>query len=127
MAANWFTTQLPPSRFVIEGELRSAFWRAGYRGMWFTCIKEEPPYECVGLWDQRSFTMEWVPRNYLLLKTKEPEADLLKALEGALQHKALAAYRSGDGTVVVEWRAQNSEDRVEELRAAHVADLEIMD
>jgi hypothetical protein len=126
MAANWFATPLPPSRFVIEGELRSAFWRAGFRNMWVTCTREEPPYECVGSLGRRSFKMEWAPRNYLVLRSDEPEAELVKALEGALKHKALAAYRAQDGAVVVEWRAQNSEERLEELRASHVTDLEIM-
>lgn len=124
MTAQWFTVHFPPSRFAIEGELRSNFWRAGYGHIWFTCTQDEPPYACLGTLDGDEFNIEWEPKTYLLLKTKEPNPRLLQAMERVLGHRALAAYRNGDGSVVVEWRAKNADQRFDELGASGVQDLE---
>jgi hypothetical protein len=124
MSNTWFFTQLPPSRYAIENELRLALWHAGFGGMWFTCTKEMPPFECSGFWSNQPFALEWEPRNYLLLKMAAPNQNLLRAFERALKHKPLAAYKNGDGSVVVEWRAQNANARFQELQSSGVADLQ---
>ncbi len=124
MRPEWFYTQFPPSRSVIENELRLAFWKAGYGGLWFSCTRDEPPFGCLGMWRQKEFHIEWVPGDYLILKMSEPNQDLLKALERLLRHPALAAYRDGSGTVVVEWRAKNGAARLQELETSGAKDLE---
>ncbi len=127
MSPNWFFTEFPPSRHGIENELRLAFWKAGYGQMWFSCSKDEPPYECAGHWHDKSFTIEWEPKNYLTLKMKEPDDDLLDAFQRMLKHKALAAYRNGGGTVVVEWRVKDADARFQELQTSGAAELERLD
>lgn len=124
MSATWFLTQMPPSRFAIENELRSAFWRAGFTDMWLTCTKEDVPYECQGLWEGKQFTLEWDPKTYVALKTAEPNEELFKALERVLKHRALAAYKDTAGKVIVEWRARSADARMQELEAAGVTELE---
>lgn len=127
MSTNWFFTPLPLSRSAIENATRLSFWQAGFGRMWFTCTKEEPPFECQGLWHAKEFTVEWEPRKYLLLKMKEPDQDLLRAFERVLKHRALAAYKNGGGNVVVEWRAKNAGARFQELQASGVSALERLD
>jgi hypothetical protein len=127
MSANWFFTQYAPARSVIENDLRLSFWKAGLTRMWFSCTKETAPLECQGLWGDEAFVIEWEPKNYLLLKMKVPNQDLLNAFERVLKHKALAAYRNGGGRVVVEWRAKSVDARFDELKASGVSDLERLD
>ncbi len=124
MSATWFMTPMPPSRFAIENEMRTAFWKAGFGDMWISCTKEEVPYECQGLWEGKQFTLEWEPNTYAVLKMAEPNDDLLKAMERVLKHRALVAYKDAAGTVVVEWRARNVDARMKELESAGVAELE---
>lgn len=126
MSTTWFFKQYPPARSVIENDLRLTFWKAGLAAIWFTCTKETAPFECQGLWGEEEFALEWEPQNYLLLKMRAPNKDLLTAFERVLKHKALAAYRR-DGTVVVEWRVQNADARFAELKADGVSDLERLD
>ena len=109
MSANWFFTQYAPARSVIENDLRLSFWKAGVARMWFTCTKATAPFECLGFWGDAEISLEWEPQNYLLLRMKAPNQDLLTAFERVLKHKALAAYRNGGGSVVVEWRVKNSD------------------
>jgi hypothetical protein len=127
MSHSWFFTQFPRSRSAIESALRLSFWQAGFGRMWFTCTKEEPPFECQGLWREKEFTVEWEPKNYLLLKMKEPDQDLMGAFERVLKHGALAAYKNGGGSIVVEWRAKNAGARFQELQASGVSALERLD
>jgi hypothetical protein len=126
MPTTWLFKQYPPARSVIENDLRLTFWHAGLAAMWFTCTKETAPFECQGLWGEEEFSLEWEPKNYLLLKMRAPNKDLLTAFERVLKHKALAAYRR-DSTVIVEWRVQNADARLTELQATGVADLERLD
>ena len=127
MSANWFFTQYAPARSVIENDLRLSFWKAGLARMWFTCTKATAPFECLGFWGDEEFSLEWEPQNYLWLKMKAPNQDLLTGFERVLKHKALAAYRNSGGNVIVEWRVPNANARFDELKASGVADLERLD
>ncbi len=127
MSANWFFTLHPSSCSAIENGLRLSFWKAGLAAVWFTCTKPTAPFECQGFWGDAEFALEWEPRNYLLLKMRAPNQDLLNAFERVLKHKALAAYRNGGGNVVVEWRVRDANARFAELNASGVADLERLD
>ncbi len=124
MSATWFYTAFPPSRSVIENELRLAFWKAGLGDMWLSCTKEEPPYVCAGLWRGAAFTTEWEPAKYLTIQSAEPNQALLNVFERLLGHPALAAYRNGDGKVIVEWRVKDGEARLKELESSGVHNLE---
>lgn len=124
MSTNWFFNELPPSRHSIENQVRLAFWQAGFGRIYFTCTKDEPPFELEGAWSEKIFSVEWQPKEYLLLKMKEPDEALLDAFQRALRHKPLAAYRNGGGNVVVEWRARDVDARYQELQASGVAQLQ---
>ena len=126
MSARWLFKQYPPSRYVIESDLRMTFWQNGATRMWFTCTRETPPFECQGYWGDETFTLEWEPQKYLLLKMRAPHPDLLTLFERVLRHKALAAYRNGN-QVIVEWRVQDADARFAELQASGVAELERLD
>jgi hypothetical protein len=127
MSAQWFFADFPPSRSAIENALRLTFWKAGLTRMWFSCVKETAPFECRGEWGDVAFTMEWEPKDYLRLKMQAPSQELLNAFERVLRHKALAAYKNGDGRVVVEWRARNADARYQELQTSGVSNLERLD
>jgi hypothetical protein len=127
MTTNWFFTQYAPARSVIENDLRLSFWKAGVARVWFSCAKDTSPFECVGFWGDEEFSLEWEPKNFLALKMKAPNQNVLNAFERVLKHKALAAYRNDAGSVVVEWRVRNASARFDELKASGVADLERLD
>lgn len=127
MTASWLFTNYPASRSVIENDLRLAFWKAGVKGIWVTCIKDTAPFECQADWNGSPFSLEWMPKTYLLLKMKAPNNDLLNIFERMLKHKALAAYKNGGGAVVVEWRVKDANKRFEELKAGSVTALERLD
>ncbi len=125
MTPYWFAKKLPASRHGIENAVRLAFWAGGFADMWITCNDAEAPIKCQGLWKStESFTMEWVPMDYFLLRMKQPKEEILTAFERVLGHRALVAYREANGEVVVEWRARGAAARYEELERAGAKELE---
>ncbi len=120
---NWFTIKFPPSRHAVENELRLALWGAGFAPVWITCTKAESPYECGGRWGDKTFQVEWAPRDYVVLKMPEPNQQLLEAFEKTLKHRALAAYQS-NGAVLVEWRVKDGVKRFEELERQGAKELQ---
>jgi hypothetical protein len=125
MTPYWFSKQLPPSRHAIENAIRLAFWAQGFGNSYFTCTHPEPPIRCSGLWESSvPVDVEWVPLDYFQVQMKEPNKDALEAFERVLGHRALAAYRNGNGDVMVEWRARDPEARWRELEASAPQDLE---
>lgn len=125
MTPYWFAKELPPTRHGIENAVRLAFWAGGFGDMWVTCVSPEPPYKCQGLWrSAEPLTLEWVPKQYFLLKMKEPDQEALGAFERVLGHKAFAAYRGESGEVTVEWRVGDGNARYAELEKSGVQDLE---
>jgi hypothetical protein len=125
MTPYWFTKELPPSRHGIENAIRLSFWAAGFGDLWFTCLDTEPPYRCQGLWrSAEPLTLEWVPKEYLVVKMKQPNQNALGAFERVMGHKAFAAYRDENGEVVVEWRVQGPNARYAELEKSGAKDLE---
>ena len=68
--------------------------------------------------------LEWAPKDYLWLRMKQPNQDVLDAFERVLGHKALAAYRNANGEVVVEWCVGDGNARYAELQQTGVKELE---
>jgi hypothetical protein len=125
MTPYWFTKKLPASRHGIENAVRLAFWAGGFGDTYFTCTQPEPPIKCTGLWrSTEPMDIEWVPKDYIVLRMKQANQDALDAFERVLGHKALAAYRDDQGNVVVEWRVGDGTARYAELQQAGVKELE---
>ena len=124
MTPYWFEKPLPSSRHTIENMVRLSFWGAGLGGLFVTCLQENAPYRCSGVWHATSFTMDWMPNAYLTLTMKEPNKELLESFERVLGHKAFAAYRDGNNMVVVEWRTSGLKARYSDLEGSGVQELE---
>lgn len=126
MSTSWLFTDYPPSRWVIENDLRFRFWNAGLKSMWVSCTKETAPYVCQAEWRDIPFTLEWDPKKFLQLKMKAPNQDLFDAFERMLKHKALAAYKQDNG-VIVEWRVTDADARYTELQTTGAKELQRLD
>ena len=79
----------------------------------------------MGLWhSSESLDLEWAPKDYFMLRMKQPNQDALDAFERVLGHKALAAYRDDKGNVTVEWRVRDGQARMTELEQSGVHDIQ---
>jgi hypothetical protein len=104
-SARWFYTDEPNSRFVIQEHLRQEYWRIGPAQMWIEATQTTPPYKAVGYWHDLNFELEWMPREYALLRLNRKEPELTRATTLQLGFKPTREYEEG-GRHIVEWRMQ---------------------
>ncbi len=102
--ARWFFQREPHSRFVIQEHLRQGYWRAGPANMWIDAVDADAPYKAVGYWHDVSFELEWMPREYVVLRANRPEAELIRATTLQLGFQPARQYEDA-GKHVAEWRA----------------------
>ncbi len=124
MPSNFLLNNLPASRHTIENALRFEFWRAGFKNVWFTCTQETTPLQAQAAWGENTLNVEWEPSKYLLLKSSQPDQNALNAFAIVLKHKPLAAYKTAEGQVVIEWRIKDGDARFQELQSAGVTELQ---
>ena len=123
---SWFFATVPASRYAIENQVRWGYWKAGYGQVFLTCTKDQAPFELEGRLGSKHFSIEWEPKNFLMLKLQSADEYLLLATQRALGHKALAAYKT-DAGIVVEWRGKDYDARYKELQASGVQELQRLD
>ncbi|MGH2542587.1 MAG: hypothetical protein ACRDIB_07315 [Ardenticatenaceae bacterium] len=101
--ARWFFGREPESLFVIQEHLRQGYWRVGPSAMWIDAVQATIPYRAVGYWHDVAFELEWVPLEYVLLRSSRPEKELVRATTLLLGFKPVREAEE-DGKHVVEWR-----------------------
>lgn len=101
--ARWFYTDEPNSKFVIQEHLRQEYWRVGPAQMWIEATQATPPFKAVGYWHDLNFELEWMPRDYVLLRLDRPEPELNRATTLQLGFKPAREYDEV-GKHIVEWR-----------------------
>jgi hypothetical protein len=101
--ARWFFADEPASRFVIQEHLRQGYWTVGPAALWIDVQQAELPYRATGYWHDVTFELEWMPRDYLLLRASRAEPELVRATSLQLGFKP---GRQGEenGQSVWEWR-----------------------
>ncbi len=104
--ARWFFTDEPNSNFVIQGHLRQGYWSVGPATMWIDALEGTTPYRAVGYWHETNFEMEWMPREYLLIRANQNEPELVRATTLQLGFKPARQYEE-DGRYIVEWRVRS--------------------
>ncbi|MDQ4076696.1 MAG: hypothetical protein M3220_10685 [Chloroflexota bacterium] len=107
--ARWFFQREPSSKFVIQEHLRQGYWRAGPGKLWVDAVQVTPPYKAVGYWHDVTFELEWVPLDYLLLRSNRREEELIRATNLQLGFKPSKEYEE-NGKHVTEWRMRRVED-----------------
>lgn len=113
--ARWFYEPLPPSRFVIQEQLRQTYWRAGLSTLWIECRQETPPFQAVGKWNDITLGLTWESADWLRLTLSQDAPRLVQITQLLLGFKPLARYVE-NGQIVYEWRARDRQARLEELR-----------
>lgn len=101
--ARWFYDDLPDSGFVISEHLRQNFWRVGPSAMWLDVVQSTAPYLARGYWREARFDLEWVPRQYVILRTTAEAKELERATALQLGFKATGRSEA-EGKQVIEWR-----------------------
>lgn len=101
--ARWFFEPEVNSKFVLQEHLRQDFWRSGPSTLWVDAVQTTPPYKAVGYWHDLTFEIEWVPRDYVILRANRADKEILRATTLQLGFKPARQGEEG-GQYVTEWR-----------------------
>lgn len=110
-STHWFYSAKMPSAGAIAENMRHEFWEQHVYGVWFTCTRNENPFTFRGLWENRQFDVEMVPRQYLIVRSKEELPWIAEGFKRALRTVPTFKYQESDGRYVVEWRMHEREER----------------
>lgn len=105
--ARWFFEIEPDSKFVIQEHLRQDYWRNGPSTMWIDVVESKPPYRAVGYWHDVTLELEWMPREYVQLRTNKEAPELIRVTTLQLGFKPIRREQEGD-RFIVEWRPRGA-------------------
>jgi len=108
---HWFYSSKMPSAGAIAENMRQEFWEMHVYGVWFTCTSQELPYTFRGLWDNKQFEVELVPRQYVIVRSGEELPWIAEGFKRALRTVPTFKYQEPDKRHVVEWRMDGREER----------------
>lgn len=101
--ARWFfQPQVPNSPYIMQEQLRQELWRVGPSTAWVDVTRADVPHLAVGYWHDLNFELEWVPRDYVILRANQYSKDLVRALSLQLGFRPHSETEP-DGRSVVEW------------------------
>ncbi len=101
--ARWFfQPQTQNSSYVMQEQLRQELWRTGPSTAWVDVTRAEAPHLAVGYWHDVNFELEWVPRDYVVLRANQYAKELVRAITLQLGFRPFSETET-DGRSVVEW------------------------
>ena len=97
--------------------MRHDFWDKRFYDVWFTLARSEPPYLVNGLWHQQKFEVEFVPRQYVIVRAAKEIEWLREAFSRTLGLEPSFQYQEASGgKFVMEWRMADREARWQALQ-----------
>src|SRR5687768_11255202 len=101
--ARWFfQPHVPESNYVLQEQVRQDLWRSGPATAWVDVTQTAPQCKAAGYWHETSFELEWVPRDYVILRASQYEKDLVRSFALQLGFRPFVE-REENGGSVVEW------------------------
>src|SRR5574341_731725 len=118
-AATWFYQEPEHHPYLITERLNGTFWQARIVGMYWRCVKPEPPFVAQGFMGNRLLEMEWLPGQWVALKVPPGvKADELveQISTRILAMPATLTYGDPEGRKVYEWHADGGKQRWTEIQ-----------
>jgi hypothetical protein len=111
----WFYGNPGANAYDISEHVRRSLWFMGYRQAWFDCTQADPPYAGTLRWRDQELTVEWEPRQYLIVRLQRDDKDIVQGFSAILGFQPQFQYQDSDGRSVFEWRRIGLKARAEEL------------
>lgn len=118
-AETWFYGRPEAEKYLITERLNSTFWNARVVSVYWKATSSEPPYTAKGFRGQETYTLQWVPGEWLSLRG--PQGEVLDQLVDALNTRVLVfpatfTYQTRDGEHVYEWYRDGGKERWSDLQ-----------
>jgi hypothetical protein len=116
-ATTWFYSQPETGRpYLITERVTHTFWANRLSGVYFNCVKAEPPYRVESVWDGIQVAMEWeINKQFTLIADRESKP-LITVCSEVLGFRPTVSYIDGDDKYITEWHVKNSSERLREVQ-----------
>ena len=117
-ASTWFYQEPEHRAYLIEERVNHTFWSNRIAAIYLDCISATPPFQMEGQWRGIPVALEWVPNDYLTLKTAATEEVnlLLLGVQEILGFTPTISYIDPDGNMVTEWYVKDVERRIQGIQ-----------
>ena len=118
-ARKWFYHQPEPQPYLVTERLNSTFWVARVVGVYWKCVKADPPLRARGYFGDHVLQLDWTPGEWLALRAPR-EVDLSEMITAITQRilmiPASLTYVTHDGQRVTEWHVDGGQKRWSEIQ-----------
>ncbi len=118
-AGTWFYHEPEHHPYLITERLNATFWQAGIVGLYWRCVRPEPPFIAQGLASERMVELEWMPTQWVALKVPPGfDADDLvqQVSKRILAMPVSITYGDPEGRKVYEWHVDGGRRRWGEIQ-----------
>lgn len=120
-AATWFYQEPEHHPYLISERLNGTFWQARIVGVYWRCMKSDPPFRAVGYAGDKLLELEWQPGQWVALKIPQgyDAGELVQNISTRiLAMPATLTYGDVEGRKVTEWHADGGSHRWSEIQGS---------
>ncbi len=109
-ARSWFYEEPEHVPYAVVERLNGTFWQARVTQLLFTeCTQAEPPFKVRGFWRDEPLELEWVPNQWLTLRSAADLSALSAQLVRIVGFGPELCYDEGENLHVYEWHRAEAE------------------
>lgn len=115
----WFYNEPEHRPYYIEERVNSNLWATRFGSIYLDCVRAEPPFKMEGKWNGIDLSIEWLPKQWFVLRSSKEDKTLITGFAQVLQFLPLLTFTQEDGTVVTEWQRvpENASRRLQDVQA----------
>ncbi len=112
----WFYNEPEHRPYYLEERVNQNLWASRFGSIYLDCVRAEPPFLMEGVWNGITVSIEWVPKDWFILRSSKEDRTLITGFAQVLQFPPSFSYTDDDGGFVAEWRRTNADKRIQEIR-----------
>jgi len=110
-AKTWFYNTPENNAYLIGERIRTSLWDARFGDIWLETARSEAPYLMRGTLQNTDVELEWMPKQWCILRTKPAHSLLYGGVKNILGFDAVFKYETPNGFTAWEWRLGNAKER----------------
>ncbi len=112
----WFYNEPEHRPYYLEERVNQNLWASRFGSIYLDCVRAEPPFRMEGTWNGMAVSIEWVPKDWFILRSSKEDRTLLTGFAQVLQFPPSFSYTDENGSFVAEWRRANAEKWLLEIK-----------
>src|SRR5512133_2991527 len=96
----WFYNEPEHRPYYLEERVNQNLWASRFGSIYLDCVRAEPPFRMEGVWNGITVSIEWVPKDWFILRSSKEDRTLLTGFAQVLQFPPSFSYADDNGDFV---------------------------